>query len=221
MHKILISTPTADTLEPQTSGWREEIAHRYRDRVTFADIDDLPTIGVGRPADYVRNWLIRKFKAADFTHLFFLDSDIEPPLDCIDRLLVLNAHLAVGCYPLLMPQGLRWSLANRDSDRRYRLLEWLPFLDKPFEVDAGGAGCLLIRRDVFDKVNWPWFKWVEFEDGHQESEDIFFFRKCNDAGLRVKVDPLVICNHLKKINITDLMRMKISVRERNLYVGNN
>ena len=219
MPKILIATPTADTLEPQTSGWREEIAHRYRDHIKFADINDLPTIGIGRPVDYVRNCLIRKFRAADFTHLFFLDSDTEPPLDCIERLLSLNVPLATGCYPVIMQQGLRWALSNRaaappgllsqESRGGYRLLEWLPFFDKPFEVDAGGAGCLLIRRDVFDKVHWPWFKWVEFEDGSQESEDIFFFRKCNDAGLRLMADPQIICNHFKKTNITDLMRMKM------------
>jgi hypothetical protein len=209
MPKILIATPTAETLEPTTAGWREEIAHRYRDRVAFADMMDIPAIAVGRPVDFVRNSFIRIVKAGDFSHLFFLDSDTEPPLDAIERLLALNVPLATGCYPVWMQHGLRWALANKDEDRRYRLLKWLPSLTEPFEVDAGGAGCLLIRRDVFDKVNWPWFKWVEFEDGSQESEDIHFFRKCNEAGLRVTVDPQVICNHFKKLNITDLMRMKM------------
>ena len=207
MSKILIATPTADTLEPKTSAWRESIAHRYRDRIKFADLTDLGVIAVGRPVDFVRNNFVRITKAGDFSHLFLLDSDCEPPLDAIDRLLALNVPLATGCYPVWMQQGLRWALANFDSDRRSRLFEWLPSLTEPFEVDAGGAGCLLIRRDVFNKVKWPWFKWVEKEDGTQESEDIFFFRKCNEAGMRVMADPQVIVNHFKKLNITDLMRM--------------
>lgn len=220
MPKILIATPTADTLEARTAGWREEIAHRYRDRVVFAAMTDIPAIAVGRPVDFVRNSFIRICKAGDYSHLFLLDSDTEPPLDAIDRLLALNVPLATGCYPVWMQHGLRWALANRgavlppallsqESRGGYRLLDRLPSLTEPFEVDAGGAGCLLIRRDVFDLVNWPWFKWVEFEDGSQESEDIYFFRKCNEAGLRVMVDPQIICNHFKKLNITDLMRMKM------------
>jgi len=213
MAKILITTPTAGGLHERCAAWREAIAYRYRDRVKFAGLDDLGIIAQGRPVDFVRNNFIRIFLAGDFTHLFLLDSDTEPPLDCIERLLALNAPLAGGCYPVLMQQGFRWALLNADSDRLYRLLEWLPSQDKPFEVDAGGAGCLLIHRDVFDKVIWPWFRWVETENGRQESEDIFFFRKCNEAGLRVRIDPQVICNHFKIINITDLMRMKMSVKK--------
>jgi GT2 family glycosyltransferase len=213
MAKILIATPTHGGLHERCAVWRESIAHRYRDRLKFADLNDCGIIAQGRPVDFVRNSFIRIFLAGDFTHLFLLDSDTEPPLDCIERLLALDSPLAGGCYPVLMMQGLRWALLNEDSNRLYRLLEWLPSKDEPFEVDAGGAGCLLIRRDVFDKVKWPWFKWVEFGDGTQESEDIFFFRKCNEAGLRVRIDPSVICNHFKKLNITDLMRMKISVRK--------
>jgi len=214
MPKILIATPTSGGIHERCAAWREGIAHRYRNRVKFADVNDVPIIAQGRPLDFVRNSFIRIFlKSNDLTHLFLLDSDLEPPLDCIERLLALNAPLAGGCYPVFMLQGLRWALLNADSDRLYRLLEWLPSQDEPFEVDAGGAGCLLIRRDVFDKVKWPWFKWVEFEDGRQESEDVFFFRKCNEAGYRVIIDPQIICNHFKKINITDLMRMKMSARK--------
>lgn len=214
MAKVLIATPTSGGLHERVCAWREFISHRYRDRVKFADINDLYIIAQGRPVDFVRNGLIRIFLAADFTHLFLLDSDTEPPLDAIERLLALNAPLASGCYPVLMHEGLRWALLNAGTDRLYRLLERLPSQDLPFVVDAGGAGCLLIRRDVFSKVKWPWFKWFEREDGTQESEDIFFFRKCNEAGLKVTVDPSVICNHFKTINITDLMRMVMAKQKK-------
>lgn len=161
----------------------------------------------GRPVDYTRNGIIQQFLILpEFTHLFLLDSDTEPPLDCIDKLLALDVPIASGCYPVLMQAGLRWALANKDNDGRYRLLEWLQ--DEPFEVDAGGAGCLLVARDVFDKVKWPWFQWVNNEDGSQVSEDIYFFRKCNENGLRITVEPTVICNHHKEINLTSLMRAK-------------
>ena len=201
MAKVLLAIPTSGGIHERTSA----VAARLDAR---PDVEYITASG--RPVDFVRNSVIRIFlKQPEFTHLFLLDSDTEPPLDCIERLLALTAPLAGGCYPVIMQKGLRWALMNADNDRRYWLLERLLFLFEPFEVDAGGAGCLLIRRDVFDKVKWPWFKWIEREDGTQESEDIHFFRKCNETGLRVMIDPQVICNHFKTVNITDLMRMKM------------
>jgi hypothetical protein len=162
----------------------------------------------GRPVDYTRNGLIQQFlQMPEFTHILFLDSDTEPPLDCVEKLLALNVPLASGCYPVLMPNGLRWALANKDNDGHYRLLERIE--NDPFEVDAGGAGCLLIRRDVFEVIKWPWFQWINYEDGSQEGEDINFFKKCNQASLRLMAEPTVICNHYKEINLTNIMRIKM------------
>lgn len=168
----------------------------------------------GRPVDYVRNSIVREFREhIHLTHLFFLDSDVEPPLDVLDRLLKLDAPLAGGCYPLLMANGLRWALSRRDDNGEYRLLEELPDESEPFEVDAGGAGCLLIRRDIFEFMVWPWFRWIERADGSQMSEDIYFFQKANKAGFVLKVDPKIICHHFKTINLTSLMVAKMKNRK--------
>ena len=209
--KVLIATPTSTMLVSRTAAWREATSYKA---VTNEEFDGLPAIAEGRPVDYVRNGFCRMFlQMPDITHLFLLDSDVEPPLDCIERLLALNVPLATGCYPVLMQHGLRWALSNMHEDRRYRLLERLDSETEPFEVDAGGAGCLMIRRDVIEKIKWPWFRWIENEDGSQVSEDIFFFKKCNFAGLRVTVDPQVICNHYKLTNLTALMRAKMKNRK--------
>jgi len=199
MAKILMAIPTEGGIHECVSMVAACLAKR-------------PDVGYltaqGRPVDFVRNNIIRMFlQHKDFTHLFLLDSDTEPPVDCLDKLLALDAPLASGCYPVLMKDGLRWALANRDTNLHYRLLKRLISYNKPFEVEAGGAGCLLIRRDVFDLIKWPWFKWVEKEDGNQISEDIYFFQKCNDAALKVMVEPAVICNHFKKVNLAPFMLM--------------
>ncbi|MCK9243666.1 MAG: glycosyltransferase [Candidatus Marinimicrobia bacterium] len=205
MNNVLLAIPTHGGIHESLDAWKSHVAAK------MPNVRDVNS--TGRPVDFNRNSLIRLFLSRkEFDYLLLIDSDIEPPLDCIERLLALDCPLASGCYPVWMHRGLRWALMNKDSDRRYRLLERLPSLTEPFEVDAGGAGCLLIRRDVFEKVKWPWFKWIEFEDGTQESEDVHFFRKCNEAGLRVKVDPKIICNHFKIMNLVDLMRMAAQLR---------
>ncbi|MFA5553469.1 MAG: hypothetical protein WCZ89_02270 [Phycisphaerae bacterium] len=205
MKNVLLAIPTHGGIHESLDAWKSHIA------AAMPNVRDVNS--TGRPVDFNRNSLIRLFlPLKNFDYLMLVDSDIEPPVDCIERLLALDSPLAGGCYPVWMHRGLRWALMNKDTDRRYRLLERLSSLTEPFEVDAGGAGCLLIRRDVFDKVKWPWFKWIEFEDGTQESEDVHFFRKCNEAGLRVKIDPKTICNHFKTINITSLIQTSMLFR---------
>lgn len=198
MAKVLMAIPTDGGIHENVAVVAAHLA-KYKDIVFMA--------ARGRPVDYVRNSIIQQFlRLADYTHLFFLDSDTEPPVDCVEKLLSLNTKIASGCYPVVMQSGLRWALANKHKDGHYRLLERID--KEPFEVDAGGAGCLLIRRDVFDAVSWPWFKWINNEDGSQESEDMHFFRKCNQAGIRIKVHPDVICNHHKEVNITTLIKLQ-------------
>lgn len=198
--KILLAIPTGGGIHEITAMTAAQLAAR-------SDVD-MVTVK-GRPIDYNRNCIVRAFLAnPDYTHLFLMDSDIGAPLDIIDRLIALDAPLASGCYPVLMPNGLKWAISNMDPDNRYRLLKDLPSQTKPFIADAGGAGCLMIRRDVFDRLDWPWFKWIEHPDGSQESEDIDFFRQCNAQYLKVMFDPTIICNHYKTINLANLMRAK-------------
>jgi hypothetical protein len=165
----------------------------------------------GRPVDYARNCGVRSFlEYTRFTHLLFLDSDTEPPLDVVERLLALDAPLASGCYPVIMDGMVKWALLERDERGGYRCLKALTDKPQTFTVDAAGGGCVLIRRDVFDQVRWPWFKWIEHADGSQSGEDVYFFKKCNRKGLRVSVDLRVLCNHHKGgVNLTDLVRHQV------------
>jgi len=161
----------------------------------------------GRPVDYARNNAVRLFlKNKVFTHLFFIDSDISSTIDTIDKLLALEAPLASGCCNVVGGKGLVWACLNKDKSGVYHLLNDLPDNQKPFYCDGSGAGCLLIRRDVFDKIAWPWFQWIERENGTQMSEDVYFCQKANNAGLRVRFDPKVHCDHFKIVNLKTLQR---------------
>jgi len=161
----------------------------------------------GRPVDYARNQAVRVMLShPEFTHLFMIDSDMELRDDSLDKLLALDAPIATGCYPALMGADLLWALGQKSADGHYYLLEWFDDASVPFEVDCGGAGCLLIKREVFEKTPWPWFSWQEDRNGKQISEDIYFFMQCNKFGYRAKVEPKVFCKHFKETDILPLMR---------------
>lgn len=163
----------------------------------------------GRPVDFTRNQIIRKFREReDYTHLFLIDNDIGFPMDAIDKFLSLDVPIATGCYPVIVKGKVKWALADRDEAGHYELLTTLKSKYGPFEVDGSGAGCLFLKREVFDKVDWPWFKWDETPQGLRVSEDIFFSIKCNQAGYRMMVHPQVLCNHFKQINLTAMINQE-------------
>lgn len=65
--------------------------------------------------------------------------------------------------------------------------------DSLTRVDATGAHCLLVRRDVFEEIDKPWFVANEWCSG----EDNYFCRQATRAGFPVFVDRSVISGHLQ------------------------
>lgn len=194
----MASITTTGSIQAECSMTMAQIVREYPyiDYYTF----------IGRPTDYIRNYVVREFlKRETYTHLFMVDSDEAIPIDTVERLLKLDAPLATGCYPAKCGTSIKWALAYKGTDGHYRLIDKLTDSSAPFAVDAGGAGCLLIRRDVFDKVTYPWFRWIENDDGTQMSEDIHFFDKCVNAGIRCIADPTVLVRHYKTMDLLGIM----------------
>jgi 2-polyprenyl-3-methyl-5-hydroxy-6-metoxy-1,4-benzoquinol methylase len=64
-------------------------------------------------------------------------------------------------------------------------------------VDAAGAGCLLIHREVLEAVGDPWFS---FERGC--SEDYFFCLRVKECGYQMYADLSVQCGHAVQSAVT-------------------
>lgn len=62
-------------------------------------------------------------------------------------------------------------------------------------IDGCGAGCLLVHRRVIEKLEKPYFKYIEGSTG---GEDFYFCRKIRDAGFPIYLDVGVICGHMPK-----------------------
>ncbi len=67
-------------------------------------------------------------------------------------------------------------------------------------VDVVGAGCLLIRRDLFEKIPAPWFASQWSTKGHL-SEDFSFCEKAKGMGYRIGVDTSVRPLHLEPVGV--------------------
>ena len=152
-----------------------------------------------------RNTLIEDFDQihTDCTHVLFVDSDVVPPKDCLKDLLVLDTDIAVAVCPIYM-DGFFWSVKD-ENDQWFSMSKELP--EEPFETSLAGAGCCLVRKEVFDEIEWPYFK-MEYQPKYKnngepikQDEGEYFFNKAKDKGYKIMVNPLVVCEHYNQVEL--------------------
>ena len=88
----------------------------------------------------------RAFLETDHSHLLFIDSDVVPPVNCLELMLAMDHPLVCGINPLQLEEDLCTSVAQKFAPHTYGFLKDFP--DEPFEIDAAGLGCCLIAREV-------------------------------------------------------------------------
>jgi hypothetical protein len=147
--------------------------------------------------DDMRNTVARNAIDGGYDYLFWMDSDMIFPFDCLIVLLQylenddweavsgLYTHKVAPYHPHIYPKI--------DSEsQRFLIPKTFP-LDQPIIVEGAGFGCLLMRVDVFKRLKKPFFT-MAFDDGKMTvGEDLDFCRK---AKMRMLLDPNVRCRHL-------------------------
>lgn len=77
---------------------------------------------------------------------------------------------------------------------------------KSFPIDVSGMGCLLVRTECLKRIEQPYFKYFDrflCPDWTEKglSEDMVFFAKLKQAGIKVLCDSRVMCGHLKEAEV--------------------
>lgn len=172
---------------------------------------DLTAIGV--PFDWLtarneslisrgRMELTASFLEGDYTHMMWLDADIDFVPEDVAKLWNLQTDIAVGFYAMKRKD---MPLSAWKDDKLLRL-EDCP--DEPFEVDVAGTGFMMIRREVIVKLaeihgtyegqngrRVPAIYMTPIHDGILESEDYFFCRIAREAGFKIIGDPSIKLGH--------------------------
>lgn len=159
------------------------------------------------PHDSARNFCVEHFLKTEMTHLLFIDSDVVPPDDALEKLIAADQPFITGLYPSMRqtPAGEIVKVFNAfvygdDGNGGYGLLPIMGGEGGIAPIDRAGAGCLLIAREVIEKVGQPWFKFQYRENGIMYfGEDIDFCKKAQDAGYQLYAHADVKCNHFKTI----------------------
>lgn len=149
-----------------------------------------------------RNEMTASFLTTSFSHMMWLDSDIEFTPDDVAKLWNMQADIAVGCYAM-KKQDQQWFAAWKDG----ALVNDLDQFKEPIEVDYAGTGFMLIRRDVIETLaavegsyegpngRVPALYMTPIHNDGFESEDYHFCRIAREAGFKVMMDPSVRLKH--------------------------
>jgi len=155
------------------------------------------------------------------THIFFLDDDSPPTSDFVlDRLLSLNKPVVAGVTPIKRIVGdkkiiLYWSPIIKNEDGKLDNIGIDEMPSAPFVAHRTGGTCLLVRRDVLEKIKPPYQKF-EFNERQTKlviSEDMFFIDKITAAGFKIWVDPQSVCHHFHTLDILDMFEIAMQAKQ--------
>jgi SAM-dependent methyltransferase len=100
--------------------------------------------------DSARNTIVDEFLKSDCTHLLFIDSDATFPPHTVETLLKADKDI-IGVNAAKHHTGNPVIIHNRDGKE-------LDYIRKEYErVNQVGMHVCLIKREVFEKMPWPWF----------------------------------------------------------------
>lgn len=159
-------------------------------------------IMIGGYVAHNRNNLVREAFKKGASHLMFIDADMIFPASGIVRLLDHDKDIVGGMYN---------TRGNTDDDGK--LLSTIKMLDENGELpmDGGtrnfsigpelikvgglGTGFLMIKMDVFKKMESPWFVAWESPEGEHHTEDIQFCVNAREAGYDIYCSPTIKIGH--------------------------
>lgn len=119
--------------------------------------------------------------------IMFVDSDMGFPKNTLERLLSHGEDVvAANCSKRKRPVA---PTARRVTDDGDELVWPDPAVRGLEKVDTVGTGIMLIKAEVFTKIEWPWFNqpWREKTQRFM-GEDSFFCWRCHEASASIYID---------------------------------
>lgn len=143
-----------------------------------------------------REIAVKQMLSKDFTHIFFMDSDMTPPPDILPKLLAHDKDIVSGIafkrFPPYEPCFFK-SITDKGTEHYWDYPE-----NKLLEVEGVGMACCLIKREVFEKLEQPYFFPKE-----GIGEDLAFCVRAKNEGFKMYVDTSIVVGHVTTTTITD------------------
>jgi len=134
---------------------------------------------------------INEHTGRKFTHLLWLDDD---HVFNADMLVYLARHNGLDCVSALYygraGRNLPVAYVKDDTDDKYKHFPLLEVPETLVEVDAVGFGSLLMRLDVLERMEYPYFSF------NNCGEDIYFCVHAKERGIKIWLDGSYRIGHI-------------------------
>ena len=155
----------------------------------------------GLPVEQAREKLAEEALKVGAKYLWFVDDDTIPPPNALRRLV----HILENYEEIAVVGGVYVTKSDPTQPVVFRGSGlgsyWQWKAGDVFEVTSMGAGCMLIKTEIFEKIPKPWFKFTDspttdpLNPGQLTSEDVGFCNAVRDAGYLVFAHGGVLCDH--------------------------
>jgi len=137
------------------------------------------------------------------THILFVDYDVLPRPNTLTKLLEHDKDIISGVYPIIQKCDIKWCLSK---DEKFNLMEIEDLPNNPFKANVVCNGIMLVKMEVFDKIEWPYWRTEYSVGGIDAGADIYFCRKAKAAGYDLWIDPKIKCNHFKMVDLLGIVK---------------
>lgn len=150
-----------------------------------------------------RNQIVSMF-TGDWLWMTDTDHTFDP--DILDRMVSLlnafNINVLTGIYRLKGHPFLPNIYWYNEEQNVFSVIAELDKKAPIQQIDCAGAGCLLVRRVVFERMVNE-LKEQPFDIMHPWSEDFSFFYRCRKLGIPVFAAPSIETRHLMVREVTE------------------
>ena len=174
MSKIICGMAVSENIRVETVGTLIQLFQTHPDMGFIFE--------QGPYVSFNREEIAARFMNGDGTHLFFVDSDMKFKSEVLDILLAHDKDIVGARY---------YRRQGKEGDPAVKTRYDMPGMTVPNKIYknyATATGCMLIKREVFEKIPRPWFS-LGPED-RPVGEDIYFCRKAKEHGIEIWEDPM-------------------------------
>jgi hypothetical protein len=144
----------------------------------------------------------------EYSHLMWIDNDIIFTPQQFQILLDYDRDIVSGVYS--MSDKIHFATVMNWDEEKFKRQGFFDFLKINeiqqqtglIDVAYTGMGFMLVKKGVFETLQYPWFRPLFYEFGNIKdfcSEDVSFCRLIREKGFEILIDPRLRVGHEKKV----------------------